>query len=238
MRTLAAAGYSPSAPTESHVIAEGRPIPSTQTRPLVYAHQHGSLADVGITEIKHGIPAWANAGLVAITSDLGGATTFGNPTAESRFGDAVTYIRAQRPCKQDKVIIVACSMGGIAACNWAVNNPSQVAAMAMIVPAIDLEDIHDNDRGGHAAGIEAAYGGLAAFQTSMVTRNPIDHADDLTGIPIKIWYSTNDGVCLPAITEAFATASGAELESLGAVFHSNGTLSPTAVFNYVKQYAS
>ena len=113
-----------------------------------------------------------------------------------------------------KVHLLGISAGATAAFNWAKANPSLVQSILGVVPAIDIQDIHTNNRGGFAAEIATAYGGAPADAD-----NPADNAATFASIPHKLLYATDDPICTAAAVTAFAAASGAKLHSLGAIGH-------------------
>jgi pimeloyl-ACP methyl ester carboxylesterase len=59
------------------------------------------------------------------------------------------------------------------------------------------------------------------------------HDENRGGYATRIYYSTNDPLCLPAEVLAFATAIGAEPISLGAVGHvAQGLIDPNAIADF------
>lgn len=106
------------------------------------------------------------------------------------------------------------SMGGLCALNFAKAKPTMVKSLCLVIPVVDVQDIYTNNRGSFASAISTAYGGAPPD-----AQNPADNTSSFTSFPIRIYYSTTDNICLPAITESFATATGAELVSMGAIGH-------------------
>lgn len=144
-----------------------------------------------------------------------GATSFGNQAA----CDILTA-RKGTYAPSGKVILVGGSMGGMLACNWARQNPNLVALLVLIIPLVDGEDFRSINALGYQASFEAAYGGNAAWQAARPNFNPVQYAAQLSNIPTHLYYSTDDPVCRPATTKAFADAHGrCELFSLGAQGH-------------------
>jgi hypothetical protein len=98
----------------------------------------------------------------------------------------------------------------------------------MVLPCVDLQDIHDNRNAALTAfigtdgvtNIEAAYGGAAAYATALPTHNPNTAANITaqiaTGIPVGLFYSTDDAICYPTVVSTFGAAIGATLYSMGA----------------------
>lgn len=145
-------------------------------------------------------------GCPLVTPDCGGPKTWGNDVAQTRVSDARNWANGKFSPKNDKVILLGVSMGGLLALNWARANPNLVAAVALFFPAVDLQWVHDN---GGTADTEAAYGGtLAAFNTAVASHNPAAHAIDYTGMNIKIWHSDADATVGSATQVAFGDAAG------------------------------
>jgi dienelactone hydrolase len=175
----------------------------------------------------------ADLGAVQGTSDV-----WGNSTGMGRMDDSWAWLKNANGggAKTDKAILVGGSMGGLMAVNWASRNPTLVAAIVLVIPALDLQDIYVNDRGpGLQAEIQAAYGGAPDY----ATRSPMNLAASLTGIPTKIWYSTNDPVT-PSVgtnaTFAASVGSSCSTQSMGAVGHVFSAVDPDQVLNFVSPY--
>lgn len=151
--------------------------------------------------------------------DLGGTQTWGNATSVTASVAALDVLDTETT---GTPLAVGFSMGATSVLNTAWRNTTRIGRMALVVPVLDLQDIHDNNRGGWAASLEAAYTNLAGLQAAYASRSPVLRVADTIalGVDLGIWYSTNDPVCLPAITEDWAGDVGAELFSMGAVGHS------------------
>jgi hypothetical protein len=163
------------------------------------------------------------------TFDLGSSSHFGNDTSISRLGSAKTFLQGSTsPCRAaaGKVFLVFGSMGGLAAMNYALANLSSVAAIAGIVPVVDLDAFTSNNRGGYKASVDAAYGGTYSAVTHGPTHSPSQYAASLN-VPIKLWYAEDDDLGLEAETLAFAAAApDCTLVSM-AGGHTNPTLPST-----------
>lgn len=155
----------------------------------------------------------------AIATDLG-ASTWGNDTVIASYGSTVTFLNSRTGARTDRVMLLGMSMGALTVLNWAVANISKVAAIGLLLPCVDLADIHDNNRGGFQAAVEGAYGGLSGYTAAEPTHNPANFTATLSSVPIRIWYSTDDPICVPSVVTAFGSAVGATMTSLGAVSHS------------------
>jgi pimeloyl-ACP methyl ester carboxylesterase len=127
------------------------------------------------------------------------------------------------------------SMGCLNLLNIGRLAPTRLRRLVLTCPVVDPTDIHDNDRGGIglAAAIEAAYGGLAGYNANIAARNPNDSAFRAAiiaaGWRIRVYYSTNDPIIMPAIVTAWCTAVGAEAISMGDVGHYTGPENAEAV---------
>lgn len=231
---------------EGHVVLQSRTHRPNATVPgVVWCHGHTSATYPSTTVQTQGPDAGTIPYALAekwplISADLGG-NVWGNDTAIARVGLSKTYLQGtaayQPQAKAGGVFLVGGSMGAAAALNWARQNLSSVKAIALLIPAVDVDDIHDNNRNGYAAEIETAYTNLAGWDAAVSTHNPVTYAAELTGIPIKVWYSSSDPICVPATASAFATASGATLRSLGAVGHTSATVDASEITDFFQAYA-
>lgn len=160
--------------------------------------------------------------------------TWGNSVMRTRITDALAYARANQGLSAEPVFLFAASMGSLCALNWARFNPSEVAALALLIPAVDVQDLHANDRGGNAASIEAAFGGAPPD-----SENPAKNAADHARMPVKLWYSTDDVLVIPQTVEDFAAGVGesAELRSLGDQGHSALTVPVEEVVRFLQEHA-
>lgn len=157
-----------------------------------------------------------------MTADWGSPTgpgLYGNDTLLSHVDAGWDLLKTTYGCRIDKLLITAWSRGFADASNWARANPTKIAAIVTSAPVINADQIHDDDIAGQKAIIESAYGGLAGWDAAEPTRNPWRFAEQLAHVPQKIWYSTDDPICLPAWTIDWATRSGAELISNGPIGH-------------------
>ena len=171
------------------------------------------------------------AGLGVMTGDLGNSQ-WGNATGISRMGSLHTYAKS-RIYNSNTVVLAGVSMGAANVLNWAKANPTYPAAIALFCPALDMQDIWDNDRANLKAWITAAYGGRPPDAS-----NPADNAASFSSIPICIWYSSTDTVILPAIVEAFAAAVGSnvELRDLGTGGHDVSPVDGLEAGKWLKRY--
>lgn len=224
--------------SEADVILRGRfAKPTTSKRGIVWCHERGALANFLQVEPLLGAELLTRAGLPIIAADLGGTATWGNDTEQARTQQAWDYLVTAAGCASDKVLLYGMSMGAPGALNWARANPTKVAAVALVLPITDLIGFHDANLGGYATEIETAYGGLAAWNAAKAAHDPLTHAAEYAGIPIKLWYSTDDSLALPANVTAFAAASGASTQSMGAQGHTAQGLDAAQVLEFLGAYA-
>lgn len=207
-------------------------------RLVVWCHEHGA---AGLTwnavrdfQCQSAI---ADVGLPAASADLGGSTNWGNDAAVQAIDQLWTIMQQRWGVAADKLLLLAGSMGNFAAFNYLRANPTKVAAIASLLPAVDLAYFHDSNPEGNAdpAEIEAAYGGLAAYQAALPTHSPKVHK--ASGAPARLWYSTSDPLALPATALQFASDIGAETVSLGATGHSFAGVDRASVAAYLAAHA-
>jgi pimeloyl-ACP methyl ester carboxylesterase len=121
-------------------------------------------------------------------------------------------------CASDKLLLLGVSMGGANMFNYARAHPDRVAALIGCIPASDMNDLRDNDRG--AAGVRDAINtdwGLPAGSTSGTNplparANPLVDANAAaiagSGALIKMYYSTADTTVIPSTVTALAAKLG------------------------------
>lgn len=204
--------------SEAHTLAYGRRYKADGTvRPVVYfTGGPGDDRDF-LTSTASGnqiAPLLAHLNVPVISAAFGGADQWGNDTAQTRIGQAWTFVKSALGTKTDKFVGIGVSKGATALLNYTRANPTNVAALLLIVPAVNLTDIHDNNRSGNAANIEAAYGGAAAWTTAAAAHDPAlntaTHASQ--AIPTFIIYGDADTTILPSSVTSFASAVGASTQ--------------------------
>jgi hypothetical protein len=179
--------------------------------------------------------AFAAEGFPTIVGELAGAQTFGNPASVSAVDDARAYLVSRFGCDPTRFLLAGASAGTLTALSWLLANPSGgCLAVAVTVPALDLQDLHDNR--GYGAQIETAYGGLAAYQAALPTHSPVVFASSLpAGIPIRLWTSSNDPVVIPASADSFvANAPNVSRVDLGPVGHDVAAVSGADMAAWLK----
>lgn len=234
-------GYSAAAPAEVYVAGRNANIPLNGTQ-IGCINGHGASSTV-ITQVQTAEQPWAypiqQSGIPLICSEAGGTFTWGNPDSIERIGDTWGFF-SDLPsaggygASSGGVVLYGVSMGAIVVLNGAFNQGAQVGGMdfsgliqgiVLNLPVLDLQWIVDNDPFGFSAGVIAAYGGTPDYSVYSPIEWGVVNAT-LKAIPMRIYYSTDDPICFPASTVAFAAAmDNCELISLGAVGH-NGTTVP------------
>jgi pimeloyl-ACP methyl ester carboxylesterase len=227
--------------SESHLFCGRRTYKPDGTRTAVLycpSRDNTSLQAAAVGWIDPVIRAVAEAGYPILSADMGGLTTFGNAACSTAVGEARTYVNSAFGGKISAgVFLIGTSMGGLTALRYAKDNPSLVKGIVAGVPAIDLQDIHDVTRPDLAATIEAAHGGLAGYNTYLADHNPADHTSSFTSMPMQLHYATNDTSITSSTVTSFASATGAEAISLGAVGHSPYTMDTGRVLTFLDELA-
>jgi hypothetical protein len=126
--------------------------------------------------------------------------------------------------------------------NYARANPTHVAGVIGIIPGADLNDIHANNRpvGGSenfTARINTAYGGAYIEAVHGPTHNPTNYAATMAGLPVQMWYASNDDIVLPETVTRLASLIGpsAEAINVGPLYHSD-LVSAAVDPNYVARF--
>lgn len=174
--------------------------------PVIHAHGYGG------SELEAVDPSndWyrptdviARAGYPVVAGNLGGPATFANSTATDQIADCLTYARSSIVGAKTtgKYFVSGTSMGSAAALAYArIVGASAIAGIVMFVFAPGLQWGHDT--GGFATEIEAAYGGNAGYLAALPTRDVMQFASQLAGIPILAFHSSDDTVAVSSVQTA------------------------------------
>lgn len=193
--------------------------------PVIYLHGAGSTAGEAVGELVPSVrPILYEVAASGFTVTAPTATAqWGNATSVSRTGDNITWNRTSLGSTNDPVVLIGASHGGTGALRWISENPGTVACAVIIIPAVDMEDIRTNNPSGLRASIDAAWG--VTYPTPLPAGvNPAQNTADYMGIPIQIWYATDDVICTPATVTAFGASVGAEMHSLGNLGHTDAAV--------------
>lgn len=217
-------GYSATRATDKYLRFGGRSTRSGNTRLIVGLGGLGG-AVIGYLTASNNDDMRGNlvAGMQTVYPDVHDNKRWGNDACTAQVNELVTWAIARYGGKA-KVVLSCGSHGGMVGLNFAHAHPDKVQAISLSRPAINLKDIHDNNRGapygGDAAQMESVYGGsLAAFNAAEPTHNPANYPADFT-MPIKLFYASNDDVATAAAAEAFDTGcASCSAVNMGAIGH-------------------
>lgn len=139
-------------------------------RGVVYCHGAGQLASsiLNVDNLAYNQAAMLAAiasqyPLLSIDAGIWAAgdetdsNSFGNPNAQTRVGQGVTWIQGTGGAKAGTVVLIGFSMGHVLSMNYALANPTKVACIVSVLPVNDLDDVRNNDRGGYRAAISNAF---------------------------------------------------------------------------------
>jgi len=193
------------------------------------------------------VRALAEAGLTTIVPEswVAGANGvgFGNSSVVARWRAAWDHLKANHGVKTDKALLVGTSGGGYNALKYAMSYPTEVAAIALEIPAVNLKDIYDRNVNGFAQQIRHCYGGtVASFKAAEPTANAWNRLEELEGIPVYCWWSEDDPHALPEfaidITEQVTTAKGESIGSIGHWYGPHGLSYTADVVEFLMRYRS
>lgn len=222
--------------SEVHRVMAARRTPGS-SRLLIYAQGSHGKADGTYAGERADLEALGRSGAIVALCDMAQTTTqgtFGNTTAQTRLGQLRDFVRgASSPARasSEPLWLVGGSGGVATLLNFARANPADVAGVVGLLPLVDLQDLYDNRLpygDVTRTEVDAAYGGNVA--ASYATHNPsaAGNVEALAagGVPVKLYYSTDDPYIAPSTVLAFRDrlvgAGGVcELQSLGAVGHTD-----------------
>jgi alpha-beta hydrolase superfamily lysophospholipase len=162
---------------------------------------------------------------------------WGNSAMMTKLDNAYAWCRANLGFRT-RVHLFGTSGGGPAILNWARANPTLVASIVGIVPAIDIQDIDDNNLTAVLGLPAATYGPHVAYGGARPpdANNPADNTSGFSGIPMLIHYGISDPICRPGPATTFINATGCESVALPGG-HSSVGVSPTTILNFFTRYA-
>jgi hypothetical protein len=172
----------------------------------------------------------AQAGFVVLGGYYDGPM-WGNDTAVADL-EAFRVWAGTLGAHNDKLLLLGASMGHYDACMYAAAHPDRVAAIASIIPGIDIDDVRDNNKANARDYVNTAWGTPAG---STSATNPLPAAAKLltpskvaavasSGAPVKMYYSTADTVILPTSVTAYADALNAQVNGLATATIVSSTL--------------
>lgn len=175
--------------------------------------------------------ALAEAGYPIISAEFGGGYQWGNGLAQERIGQLWRFGIRELGARSDGLLGIGVSKGATALLNYASSFPGDVAAVAALIPAVDVTEIHDADEE-MGVEIEAAYGGRDGYAAAIETHDPVRRAEEFRALRLRCWYSDDDPSVPPATVKGFAARAGAETESIGAVGHSLDGMDPASLVRF------
>lgn len=217
--TTLGVGYSATAPTEQQAFLRRSTYAADGTKTgIIACHSGGAtagtgaFANSGISTAYPRIQRWlAECGWPIVNADLSGDPCC-NDTGTARVAEARTWLQASpQSAKSGKVILIGWSEGGGISMKYALDNPGNVAAMVLLQPLSDLQDVVTNNRGGFASIVNAAYSGGYSDGTYGATHNPKLFASTLaaSGIPAWVAYASDDPTVIPSSVASVVTDLGA-----------------------------
>lgn len=167
--------------------------------------------------------AAAEADLVGFAPDLGGLSTWGNDDFINAVDDVIGWAGTTYGTRTDRVALYGTSMGGCCL-NWAWRNLEKVVAVALTIPVVSLDGIHDRNPLGIGQFVQEAYGTAQQYEDALPTHDPSypTNADLIATISdrVRIWYSDDDNVIAASEVLAYSAATGVVASSVGSVGHS------------------
>lgn len=171
------------------------------------------------------------AGYPVVSTDLGDTpTTFtgtngpgvwGSDVAVLKLADLLGWVTSELGAAEDGHVLLGGSHGAASALRLAHDAPLSIAGVACFIGAIDTEDIRVNNRGGYATSIGAAIGSPVPD-----AKNPARLAVTWpTSVPVRLWYSTTDSICVQATQTAFNADApvGADVDAISFGDHGHTT---------------
>lgn len=147
---------------EAGTIFKPRVISGATKYPIVACHGAGGSWDMWMS------PTWsrmntlldkaAREGIPSIAEHLAG-DSFGNSTSRSRVDTSLTVVSSETGCSSAKAHLAGLSMGASLALLYAINNPSKVASMTLILPAASIINLYQQNP---PVGTEANFAGSLA----------------------------------------------------------------------------
>lgn len=152
-----------------------------------------------------------------VAMDMG--DSWGNATALTRIANARTYLQGTLGAKSGGIYLFGYSMGGIAAAKYAAANPTNVRAIAGIVPGFNMQQLRVSNQLSLRGSIDAAWG--VTYPAALPAgANPSDNPSALAGIPYMAWGASDDPVWPAVNATDFLGAMGGTYINVGAYGHS------------------
>lgn len=240
-------GYRPAPDqAEQQIVFRGtRPL-RTNTVPVIMCHGYDVTATSFVdTAAEAPTPAeWHTSRGIGLANgfglaiDAGGTSTWGRDDVVAAGGaidDAVAWAATNHGTRTDRVALYGTSMGAANVLGWAWRNPAKVHAIVCTIPMLGLASLHDRDVLGFAAIIEAAFGGLAAYEAAVPTHDPLANLDLIApfGDRIHLWYSPTDLITPGNEVDEFVAGTGALATNVGDDGHTLATWDPQGILDWL-----
>jgi len=143
-----------------------------------------------------------------LSGDNGGFNTWGNDLSVQRLGGHLSYMQSRPDADPTNYALIGGSMGAIVSLNYIAQATVKPKCFVGMIPVMNLNDFVQNNRGGYASFINAAYGGAYNEATMGATKSPhtMRASAKLMGIPMLLFYGLSDALCMPQYTQEFAAA--------------------------------
>jgi hypothetical protein len=169
----------------------------------------------------------AKGGIPSVAAQAGGTSTYANDTAMTGVNSDLTAIGTAMGCSTSKAHLIGASMGGAVATRWAINNPTKVATMTLLIPMTSILNTYELNTGGLRAAIGTAWG--VTYPTPLPAgANLLGNAGVLAGIPTRMYYAPDDTLINPtdvlALKDAIGPSATATASSGGG--HTNAGMLP------------
>lgn len=168
-------------------------------------------------------------GSSAWRDSVGGIWNFGNSDNIAAINAAVTWLGSQPGIKTDKVFLIGGSMGAAAALNYYKSNPTKIAAIALTIPLLDMNDLASNDKGFVRAGVDPSMYGLSLPQATITLNETVAAAGigtTFVGLGFNQYTQVN---VLTSAGWQLVTTGGSSGSTLTGCSGGTGTLSSSSV---------
>lgn len=241
-------GYSAADATEDYIVAsDGRCLLNGSEPGCIVGHGALTKVDQMVNgDESQWIQPIIDQKIPIICTANGGDGKWGNNTSQARFAETWANLTAYG-ASTTRRFAVGTSMGGIMLLNGIFNRggsgtdySSLIAGIVLICPVLDLQYIVDNNPSSLGSGQSysvtsaGAYNGTPNYSTYSPYVWGVGNST-LQNIPILMYYSTNDPICNPSASTAFAAAmNNITLVSLGANGHSQVGMPDNAAADFFK----
>ena len=197
---------------------------SVSKPPLIFCHQHQTSTEALLMAEVNNVPYYRNL-FAALAEDytvcaadlgyVGGGTAdlWGNPTNINRVAQVRSMLSSQFG-SSGPLTLIGTSHGNLPSMNYALANPSQIAAVVGITPALSINDIKQYNGGQYAADINSRYSGGYTDAAYGLQHSPhyYRHLWPASSIPTAFFTASDDTVTRGPFVNDFLEA---HLDSAG-----------------------